>query len=1138
MVQSKPKKSKKHTKKDCLCCSKCGKQFHSFILWKKHESKCRYNPEKYVAYLINAMDEDQDISFLDNTQQEIDDNQEVKIDDGPNYMNNNNNNYIHNGHQIDQKQQYMNNGYNGYTEHKHNHIQNSYSDIPPPPNSVPPPPSSSTILSQMTTSATSSLVSVDVPPPPSIGFVPPPPPLDDANVIRYNENEMSEILSKIPDKVPIWSRLFVSTSNDTIAQRLQSLQNQTNSYIKCTKTSAYKDYRDVIQMKMFDLLLSTPKHNNIQHRNGNIKNILYNTNSNTIIQHMEQPERTKRAISISLSTPSQRLLEITKKKRKSSEPIQPKQNIIKTRDYSLNNPIQINIAHTQNAQFMNGDSSALSTPPAPSPEQPPIPSPTTINLNDSPRIDSLQHLHPNILTITQSSKIRYHHTLPSVKMVKFKLQDSITELTDAASGRGRDGRTPKGEESDVDDYDVRVSDTVDDTDYHIKKQLIPLSHSQPASDNEATLEKKKAEKKKHVQFKDVGIVLKQYENAANVGIPPRSKSSFNLTITEPENIDNMNNNLQPLNVIHQAIKSDDVKTVGQQTDKTIDTDDTVSSSLSALGNNSKLDQVKKSLDALSPKLIAKESDAIINDIPTIEDKMSDKKQQQEQKKNSSDEEVSSLPSLTDDNTEEKRSSYKNSKLRVKQGDNNHKDEWYFADFHASLKNTNPLAKQSGYHGSMDMGSMDFDNMLNFKSGRNSMSVNPLVMQSSAQSPNLSPLQNISEENMNAFAESPISPLDMNSAGFTTFKSRVSDIMSTKDEDNDGNTYYDKVIELILEFSGLNAPIYLDGYLMLHQMVFDIYTKQYNDIWYKYRLPIWLNLLFNQDRMSELETHYKTTKTSNNYENGKLKWIYSLHDMIYYDETLFTHLIHNYGIPPSLQSLIWYHLSHNHHIPTDLDIFCDPLTWNNSDAPMIDNIFDVIFNKNYMSDIVQVTLMKSYVFQPHFHHNGHSYDIKRTINSKNKGKLLPNLYYPQYRYVFYYDILHILLKNIWIELPSECQSVIYGFWVNIEQQTNGNNAWLFGDIDNLLSSEINNCEFIMSIYLWDGMIGIGILLTSLILIAIHSKKSLNEFYIKPLISTEIGKLRKVYKFVYEYIVNNSEYDNDSISLTVIKQLCNL
>ena len=36
---------------------------------------------------------------------------------------------------------------------------------------------------------------------------------------------------------------------------------------------------------------------------------------------------------------------------------------------------------------------------------------------------------------------------------------------------------------------------------------------------------------------------------------------------------------------------------------------------------------------------------------------------------------------------------------------------------------------------------------------------------------------------------------------------------------------------------------------------------------------------------------------------------------------------------------------------------------------------------------------------------------------------------------------------------------------------------------------------------DGMTGI-ILLTSLILIAIHSQKTINQFYVSPLLSTEI------------------------------------
>ena len=354
-----------------------------------------------------------------------------------------------------------------------------------------------------------------------------------------------------------------------------------------------------------------------------------------------------------------------------------------------------------------------------------------------------------------------------------------------------------------------------------------------------------------------------------------------------------------------------------------------------------------------------------------------------------------------------------------------------------------MAKPSGYHASVDMGSMEnFDDMLNF---------NPLVMQS----PHLT---NINEETMNDFGveSSPISPLDAMSG--STFRSRVSSLMDVVNDDSNNYGYYEKVIELILEFSGLNKPIYLDGYLMLHQMVFDIYSKQYNDIWYKYRLPIWLKLLFNQNRINEIEKHYKTNNRSSNYENGKLKWVYCLHDMIYYDEALFTNLLHNYGIPPSLQPLIWYHLSHNHHIATDLDIFSNPLTWNNSDIPMVDSIFDTIFSNNYKDDIVQCTLMKSYVFQPFFHHSNQPFDIRRTINSKNKGKLLPNLYYPQYRYMFYYDLLHVLLKNIWSEFPNKVQEIIYGFWVNIEQETNGDNGWLFGDINNLLDTKLNNCEF--------------------------------------------------------------------------------
>eukprot|EP01084_Bolivina_argentea_P064285 117268_1 len=827
--------------KNCLCCSHCGKQSNTFILWKKHESKCKYDAEKYIAYLISAIDQDEDISFLD-------DNKVVEsvIESVIEYKNSNN-------------------------------------GVPPPP-----------------------------------PLPPPPPPLNEY-VIRYNDNEMGEIMMQIPDKIPIWSRLFVSTNKDTLTgKRLESLENN-NSYIKCTKSSAYKDYRDILQKKMFDLLLSVPKRTNGKIGKMDRFKITSNTDNNLNINS----------------------------------------------SYSISSPNQVN----------------------------------------------------NYIVERKSSE-------PIHKFVKFKLQNSTTELTNTDDYKSS---IPKYvgdlEESDVDDYDTtRISDTIDDTDYHINHHnLNKISISQPVSDND-----------NDNNFNNFNNFNKQYANAGSQGAP-RSKSSFNLTITQPIII-NSNNKLNiPILSISQNTNLDQ-QTVGQQTVETADS-----------------------------------------------------------------EEVSSADSLSSMTAEEE-------------------------------NKQNNMIKTSGYHASIDMGSIDMSNHFGVRNG--SMSLNPL------------------NERIASPISSPNTPLTLDNNSHT-FKSMITSIhLNLNDVLNDDNSnmypYYENIIDLILEFSHVNNPLYVDGYLMLHEMVFDIYNNYYNKIWYKYRLNLWLLLLFDQHRINELEKHYKINKTTNNYENGKLKWIYNLHDMIYYDQSLFTHLLHTYGIPPSLKSLIWFHISHNHHIITDLDIFLyntDIESLNIIDMPLVDNVLNNIFNKIYNTDIVQSVLMKAYVFQPFKHHNSHSYDIRRIINGKNKKKLLPNLYNPQNRDIFYYDILYILLQHIWSKLPIECQQIIYQFWAQMQIQTNGNNQWLFGNINVinklfLNSNNINDIEFIMSIYLWDGMTGIGILLTSIILIAIHSKKSINHFYKNPLIQSQTHKIPKVYKSVYDYIVHKSDYDNVSISEIVIKKLLHI
>merc|ERR1712154_727191 len=153
-----------------------------------------------------------------------------------------------------------------------------------------------------------------------------------------------------------------------------------------------------------------------------------------------------------------------------------------------------------------------------------------------------------------------------------------------------------------------------------------------------------------------------------------------------------------------------------------------------------------------------------------------------------------------------------------------------------------------------------------------------------------------------------------------------------------------------------------------------------------------------------------------------------------------------------------------------------------------------------------------------------------------GKLLPNLYYAQYRYMFLYDILHVLLQNIWSELPPKCRDIIYAKYMEI----NGDHQWLFGDyhaIHQLLTNDNqHDIDYMMTIYLWDGMSGIAMLLTSIILLAIHSKEYNTK---QPFIQTHSHKIRKVYKFVYDYIVHKSQYQSDhELSLNVIKKLCHL
>ena len=685
------------------------------------------------------------------------------------------------------------------------------------------------------------------PPPADAKYIPPPPPANEY-VLRYNDNEMADILCLIPDKVPIWSRLFVSTRTQTISQRIESLQQCESSYVKCTQSSAEKDFRDALQQKMFDILLSSQ----------------YKT--------------------------------ITMDRRKSHH--QPQ----------------------------------------------------------SPNLDSIKTSRNKAHSISMRSS-------PPQNIIKVTAMDKNMPIQVGA-----------GEESDFDDYDV----TMDDTDFDIsikKRRYLSMTISHPNSDNETN--------------------AKQYASAATIGAP-RSKSSFNLKIHQVSATESM---ILPLPVMNQL-------SVGQQTFGSLEFSDHFSSSIAH----------KKSDGKTETNGSTGESD------------------------------VSSLPSTSDKEEE-------------------------MTENMRDVMVSNPLAKSisNGFH------------ELNH--------------------------------------QSPISPLDV----------------ITKEDVN----VYERVIDIILEFAALTGSIYLDGHLMLHQMVYDIYTNEYNTVWHKYRLPIWLKLLFEEERMNELQNHYREGKRCNNYEHGQLEWIWNLHDMIYYDQTLFTHLVHCYGVPPTLQSLVWYHLSHNHHVCTDLDTFSDECSWKESDAPIVDYILDSMLRQKHKEDEIELILMKSFLFEPLSHHNAHSMNTQNILIRKNKKKMHLNLYYAHYRNEFYFDILHVLLESIWSELPFDCLLKMNEFWQQIEQQTNGNNAWLHGDFETIKGLLVSGeCEFVLTVYLWDGMLGIGVLLTTIILIAIHSKKSMDEFYKEPLMKTEMSKIQKTYRFVYEYVVNKCECNSDSLSLIVLRKLCHL
>eukprot|EP01083_Nonionella_stella_P082518 227771_1 len=921
--------------KNCLCCSHCGKQFNLYTLWKKHESKCKYDAEKYIAYLIQAVEDDLDISFLHNKQTPA----AVALSNG-------------------------------------------YNTVPPPP-------------------------------PLKDGVPPPPPPLDD-DVIRYNENEMAEVLSQIPDKVPIWSRLFASAEHPFVAQRLQCIQDK-KSYIKCIKSSACKDYRDVVQKKMSDLLFTS-----------------YSTRHNK----------------------THTFPKVSRLQRKSSSPIQ---------HHNMHDMNQ-HLNHYHKPRRRSNTSIVISAPTTP------ILSEICVAVGDQIH-QSLNHLTP---TSIQSSKIRYTHNLTPHKVNMYKLALSHTELTPEAHIPKYIGDV---DESDIDDYDIRASDTIDDTDYTVVKnnQWTAITRAKsafPYSDNEGPSMEN--------QYKMIDV-KKQLENL-------RSKSSCNLVLISPEpnlkveqtlsgypHTHHQNDKL--LITYEHQLRIEEQQTVGQQTLGTNDSDDDSSS---------------------------------LSELDRINAMIKDTKSKMEQK---SSEEVSSLPSVTEEDDEEKeerKTHYKgNQGLKVIK--HYEEDDEFDKDLPMANTNTNPLAKikTSGYFASVDMGSQDLSEL---------MSINPLIQHGGAMDtpPPLSPALSVHDiDRFDAY------------------------------DSSDGlyALYYEQVVDLILEYSGLAEAVYVDGFFQLHEMVFDIYNHSYKNVWHKYRLPLWLKLLFDQSRLNELEKHYGSSNTSNNYEHGRMTWIYNLHDMIYYDETLFTHLIHCYGIPPitALQSLIWFHLSHNHHTCTDLDVFAldQGIQWTQSDVPIVDYILDHIADSIY-TDPVQSCLFKSYVFQPYLHHRAQPNHIQRIMTGKNRRKLLPNLYYPRYRYVFYYNVLQVLLQNIWSELPVQCAAIIYTFWCRLQQETNGNNEWLFGNqntIDMLLTGadedKLRHCQFIMTVYLWDGMCGIALLLTSAMLIAIHSKQSIRHFYHVPLLQTETDKLCKVYRFLYDYILHKTD-----ISLNVIQQLCHL
>ena len=319
--------------------------------------------------------------------------------------------------------------------------------------------------------------------------------------------------------------------------------------------------------------------------------------------------------------------------------------------------------------------------------------------------------------------------------------------------------------------------------------------------------------------------------------------------------------------------------------------------------------------------------------------------------------------------------------------------------------------------------------------------------------------------------------------------------------------YGQIIDLILDFGGLSNVRFVSGELLLHQMVEDLYHCRYDTIWYPYRLPIWLELLFDRRRVDKLK---QTHDISNESE-----WVYDAQFMIDGQWNLFDHLIHEYGIPPPLRSLMWAHLG-----------FIDMNRIEIKEEIDRDDLIPPMLQTQWIKQRLSPSPLQS--------------------QRRRHRKLHPELADERSRNFLCDHLSSVLLNEICRVLPKECRDVVVEFW---SQQSNAiglrmkNWKWIEPLISD--SNIKNHFAYMVSICLWDGYLGIGLLLVSAILVAIDSEYPLQQTIYgdnAPFTATYVSRVRKVYKLLYRFVIHDRIYmledDRPPLSLRVLRKLCRL